>query len=367
MSPATGRSASAAVPDGRHRPAPAGATLGGMRRRRRLVRRLSAAGLVLGTVGALLAGCGSPARVPAAVARCPLTWLPAPGGVVPRRAALAVKIGNDPAARPQSGLSGADIVIEEPIEGAMTRLIALYQCHQAAEVGPVRSTRWTDTRILGQFGRAGFAFAGGTTPEEDMVRSSPLVDLSVNAVPGAYHRIAGRRAPENLYTSTAALWADVPGRAPPQPVFRYGRPLLTGTPVTAATLAFSSSFAVQWRWDPGRRTWIRWVGGRIDRGADGHALQAANVVIEDVATFPGIVEDALGSRGVNSVTTGHGEATVLTRGHATAGTWSRGSVDEPARLTAAGGRPLVLAPGVTWIELLPVGGVVAGSLALEHA
>lgn len=130
-----------------------------------MVQRLSVAGLVLGSVGVLLTGCGSAARVPAAVARCPLTWLPAPGGVVPRRAAaLAVKVGNDPAARPRSGLAGADIVIEEPVERAMTRLIAVYQCHQAADVGPVRSTRWTDTRILGQFGRAGFAFAGGPSP-----------------------------------------------------------------------------------------------------------------------------------------------------------------------------------------------------------
>jgi len=72
-------------------------------------------------------------------------------------------------------------------------------------------------------------------------------------------------------------------------------------------------------------------------------------------------------RGAPRPYSAHGKATVLTRGHATAGTWRRAAVDAPAALTAAGGRPLVLAPGATWLELLPVGGVVTGSLAIEHA
>ena len=51
------------------------------------------------------------------VALCPLTGLPAPGGHVPHRAAVAVKVENLPEARPQYGLDKADIVFEEPVEG----------------------------------------------------------------------------------------------------------------------------------------------------------------------------------------------------------------------------------------------------------
>ena len=51
-----------------------------------------------------------------------------PGGVVPARPALGVKIGNYPGDRPSAGLDQADIVFEEPVEGAITRLLAVFQC-----------------------------------------------------------------------------------------------------------------------------------------------------------------------------------------------------------------------------------------------
>ncbi|MDA8281956.1 MAG: DUF3048 domain-containing protein [Actinomycetota bacterium] len=341
------------------------------------------------TCAALLAACGShhsahtsagstPASTAATTpgtpatttvhhrAVCPLTGLPAPGGVVPHRAALAIKVGNDPGAWPQSGLDRADVVIEEPIEGAMTRLIAVFQCQQAAPVGPVRSTRWTDDQILPQFGRAGFAYAGGVTVEEQLVAASPLVNLNFNVVPGAFYRSSSRYAPENLYTSTAALWADMgSSRTPPKPIFRYGALVPGSRAVSRVTVQFSSFFGVQWQWNPIRRQWIRWVNGSIDRTAGGVPEKAANVVIEDVHTFPGVVEDTNGAQGVNSITVGSGPLTVLTRGRAITGTWSRSSNLQPARLTAADGRTIRLAPGVTWIELLSVSGMVTGSLSLS--
>src|SRR5579885_2020678 len=71
---------------------------------------------------------------------CPLTGQPTASGV-PQRPALAVKVDNYPDARPQSGLDKADIVFEEPVEGGITRLVAVFQCSQASLVGPIRSAR----------------------------------------------------------------------------------------------------------------------------------------------------------------------------------------------------------------------------------
>src|SRR5690625_7813177 len=50
-------------------------------------------------------------------------------------------INNHPAARPQSGLSQADIVFEMLAEGNMTRFLAFFQSEQPEVVGPVRSAR----------------------------------------------------------------------------------------------------------------------------------------------------------------------------------------------------------------------------------
>ena len=100
-----------------------------------------AAMLLAGVVVAVLAaGSTSKKAAPATtttstvapvVATCPLTGPPAPGGVVPARPAVAVKIGNYTADRPSAGLNQADIVVEEPVEGSYTRLVAVFQCRTA--------------------------------------------------------------------------------------------------------------------------------------------------------------------------------------------------------------------------------------------
>jgi len=104
------------------------------------------------------------ATAPPAV--CPLTGAPAPGGVVPARPALGVKIGNYPGDRPSSGLNQADIVFEEPVEGAITRLLAVFQCQGSRLVGDLRSAREPDAGILSQLSHPLFVHAGGIDPAD---------------------------------------------------------------------------------------------------------------------------------------------------------------------------------------------------------
>ena len=54
---------------------------------------------------------------------------------------LGVMIENHEEARPQSGLSSADIVYEAVAEGGITRFLAVFYCQDAGVVGPVRSAR----------------------------------------------------------------------------------------------------------------------------------------------------------------------------------------------------------------------------------
>src|SRR5579864_2448143 len=95
----------------------------------------------------------SKASAPAPPAIAPLTGLVVPhGSAFLTRAALAVKIENTPDARPQSGLDNADIVVEEQVEGGITRFIAIFQSRDARVVGPVRSARPEDPDLLRQYG-----------------------------------------------------------------------------------------------------------------------------------------------------------------------------------------------------------------------
>ncbi|HEX6421121.1 MAG TPA: DUF3048 domain-containing protein, partial [Acidimicrobiales bacterium] len=77
------------------------------------------------------------------------------------RPALFVKIDNVEEARPPAGLDRADIVIEEQVEGNLSRLAAVFHSTDADPVGPVRSTRTTDIELASLFGRPLFASSGG--------------------------------------------------------------------------------------------------------------------------------------------------------------------------------------------------------------
>lgn len=293
---------------------------------------------------------------------CPLSGTPAPGGKVPDRVALAVKIGNNPAARPQSGLDHADVVFEEPIEGAITRLIAVFQCQEAKLVGPIRSTRWIDVQDLSQIHPAAFAFAGGINPDRSLVASSNLIDLDFfRYYHPTFFRSSSRPAPNNLYSTTAGLWGLVKVQRAPSPIFTYSSaPPAGGTAVSGASLVWSSIMEVGWQWDASAKRWVRYYGSTINRDADGNGVDASNVLVLRVTTTPGpYSEDSEGDHGVRSQTVGSGSAVLLRNGEAYQAHWSRSSIDQPWRITSATtGKVLPLAPGRTWVELLPVYGSI---------
>src|SRR3954447_1343617 len=101
----------------------------------------------------------SPTATPVA-ARCPLTGVPPQSGQDIHRPALAVKIDNINAARPQAGIDHADVVVEELVEGGLTRLFAVFQCDSASSVGPVCSARTSDADLLALLHGSVFGFSG---------------------------------------------------------------------------------------------------------------------------------------------------------------------------------------------------------------
>jgi hypothetical protein len=76
-----------------------------------------------------------------------------------------VKVDNLPAARPPYGLGTADVVYEQPVEGGITRFIAIYQCRDPSRIAPVRSARLIDPDLVRQYGAHPlFAYSGAVPP-----------------------------------------------------------------------------------------------------------------------------------------------------------------------------------------------------------
>lgn len=270
---------------------------------------------------------------------------------------LGVKIGNDPAARPQSGLNAADMVYEVQAEGGVTRYIALFQCGSAPSLGPVRSSRWVDVQVMHQFGHPILAFAGGIIPDTTLIANSRFLYganlLSTSAQ--AATRISTRVPPENLYTSTSALWSEFPSQNPIPPYFSFSTSVPSGGKATAsAHIPFSATSDIYWTWSASAGRWLRSYGSTPDMGASGVQHSAANVVIEHVHTVPGkYSENGVGHFGVHSLIVGSGPVTVLRNGQAFSGTWKRSSASAPTRLVNSSGATIPLTPGQTWVEVVP--------------
>jgi hypothetical protein len=289
----------------------------------------------------------------------PLTGLPVAAAKA-NRPALAVKIDNAPAARPQSGLDAADVVYEEVVEGGATRFLAVFQSTDADPVGPVRSVRPSDPDIAAAYG-ALFAYSGGTPKFIDLLRSTPgVTDLGVDKLDeGAdkpYSRRAGRVAPNNLYTSTAKIYANAPAGTKAPGRFADFQPADQPLAAAGATPAVNLTATVglttaTFDYDQGSRTYHR--SGLVDGTG---VVAPANVIVQftNYQASPGDV-DVNGTPVEKAVTVGSGDALVLAGGMAVKAKWSKSSASAYTTYTDAGGAPIKLLPGRTWVELARTG------------
>ncbi|HEX9376560.1 MAG TPA: DUF3048 domain-containing protein [Actinomycetota bacterium] len=291
-------------------------------------------------------------------ATCPLTGLRSGSGDPPDRPALAVKVENLPEARPQAGLQAADVVYEEPVEGGITRFIVLFQCHDAKRVGPVRSARFTDVDILPQFGsQTLFGFAGGAPPVEKRIQESRLNDVNFQAPSAekAYTRDPNRDAPHDLYTSTQGLYrsggTDGGG---PEDVFGFSKSVPSAAKrARSVHLDFSPTADVTWTYSPKRGVWVRSYDTGPAELEGGSVISATNVVVQVSKIRATGITDAAGNASPEVVTTGKGDLYVFRNGRVVRGTWSRASLVDTIEYRDAMGHVIDLAPGTTWIELLP--------------
>jgi hypothetical protein len=287
----------------------------------------------------------------------PLTDLPAPDGVT-NRPALLVKIDNVGAALPQQGVNSADIVVEEPVEGGLTRLVAIYQSHNPGVVGPVRSARPVDAQLTRMFGSSILVFSGASNQEIGPVKADShaiLIADDWGTAPDVFHRDPNRRGDHSLMADTDGAWnfALTHGAqaTPPQAGIAFTDTNQLANPATDVSLDFYDTKA---SWHFGGGKYRRSQNGNPDRTSDNGRLTADTVIITQVTTHTDPrFHDVLGHpTPIIDFVTG-GQAWVLRDGKVTPGRWQRDNMDAPLVLTDANGNVIGAKPGRTWIELLP--------------
>lgn len=287
----------------------------------------------------------------------PLTGRPLEAGAG-RRAALSVKIDNIAAARPQAGISSADVIYEEFTEG-ITRFIVVFHSGDAEVVGPVRSVRPADPVIVRSLGGV-LAFSGGSPAAVELAAAMPLTLVTENDRSVMYRR-SGRSAPQNLYTSTEGLRSlagddfSPPARLAPflAPGQSFGG--LGASPVARIDIVPAPFVTASYTWDPGSGAWLRSTDGRPHLLEEGGRIAPTTVVIQFVP-YVRFVADA---KVQYPEVIGTGEVWILANGNVIRGSWSKPAAESPTAFTDAGGDPIPLPPGQTWFHLVSPGAPVS--------
>lgn len=324
-------------------------------------------GVATVALAALLAGCVSaPMPVPSpsytssyvappAITLAPLTGVPLEPGTV-LGPSLAAKIDNHWDARPQVGLARADLVFEELVEGGLTRYVAVWQSDIPAEIGPIRSIRPMDPDIISPLGGI-VAYSGGQFRFVEAMKATNVY----NAIHGqsdtadVMFRTPDKIAPHNVLVKARRLIAKHADLKPPTQQFAFAVDLsrssavLYGKPIAKIALRFGAPSTPSWRFDPASGRYLRSQAEGKDTDSSGDRLTAANVIVlrVPIGNDGGVPKTEL---------IGSGQAWVSSGGYSIKGTWRKTSQTGAIRLTDAEGNVIRLAPGNSWIELVPTSG-----------
>ncbi|HEY8648276.1 MAG TPA: DUF3048 domain-containing protein [Candidatus Limnocylindria bacterium] len=299
----------------------------------------------------------------------PLTGLKADDASAIRRRPLNIRLPNDPNARPQYGLSKADLVFEMIVEGGVTRFSAIFQSREAESVGPIRSYRFSDLHIT-QMLRGALASSGSTIEERDAVTRSikdgNMLSVDADRDGRPYYRVSFRPAPNNEFSGTPALREAVNragGAAPVDVPALSFLPSVDHEPTAGgfvgsvaagtATVPFQT-WPATFTWDEGSKGYRRSQQGVRTVDGDGSGpILARNVIVmtTDIWTTS-VVEDSLGSRGLDYRMTGGGPVSIFRDGRRQDGTWKRDGVLDMFTFSNQAGEPILLSPGQSWIHFI---------------
>lgn len=314
-------------------------------------------------IALVLAGCSNDAEAPAAESPTapaeepsepaepqiePLTGIEAPTGESVDRdhAVLVVKMDNTYSSSPQAGLGQADLVVEELVEGGLTRLAAFYYSQTPAVVGPVRSMRASDVGIVSPV-NASVVTSGAAAVTIGRIQAAKIRFYGEGSR-GVY-RETSRAAPYNVFTNLATIAkqaANPDGR--PADYLPWGAEAdFTGVRrARALDVSFGSGRTSQWRFLGDGYVNVNSYAAPDDQ------FPADSVLVLKVEVGDAGYRDPAGNPVPETKLEGSGPAMLFHGGRMTRATWHKDTLDGTLTLSTADG-PLLVPAGHVWVELIP--------------
>jgi hypothetical protein len=205
-------------------------------------------------------------------------------------------------------------------------------------------------------------FSGRSGSVGAVLKKHKIPDLEHGRAPSVYYRVSNRSAPHNLMMKTSKAYGAAEKRgyrvlSEAKPLQFDRRPVEATPTVTSIKIPYSQANKVEWRYDEDKRLYKRWNNGDVHRdAATGNQVSARNVVVM-WAKYSEATQDMVGSVTWDIRLGGEGRVSVFRDGQRHDGTWTA-SRDTPPRFTDEDGKPIKLAPGRTWFQVIPLDGKI---------
>lgn len=307
------------------------------------------------------------------------------------RRPVAVMIENSPDARPQSGLSHADIVFEAVAEGGVTRFMPIFYCGAQAQdvlLAPIRSARTYFLDWASGFNRPMYTHVGGANipgpanalgqiGEYGWQQQTDINGLFTVAYPYFVrneNRLGKTVDTEHtVETSTEYLWEIAAKRkwTNMSPERKVGKTMVAAADwkdgykpwtfedekgkigaVNTVSYEFWSGYdqyGVQWTYDAATDAYKRNMAGAAHIDHNNQKQLMASTVIVLLTTEKGPIDEV---KHMLYGTTGTGDALIFMHGNVVKGRWSKKDRESELRFVDAKGKDVSLARGQTWISVM---------------
>lgn len=277
-----------------------------------------------------------------------------------RRRPIAVMLGNDQTGAPQSGTANAGVIYEAPVEGSITRLMAIIEDYDnLGRIGSVRSCRDYYIFYANEFD-AIYAHYGQAVYALQYLDQHLIDNLNGLTLGNAYYRSTDRVAPHNAYTDASYLQAGISSQGYSQEYkedynghFQFA-PEGTQTVLedgSDASIVRLDNFVYNHPWfeyDQETMEYKRFQFGEphIDE-LTGEQLTCDNIILQYSSYVP---YDANGYLNVDTQSGGSGK--YITRGKAIDIHWTKDSQWGITHYYDSNDQEIQLNPGTTWVEIV---------------
>jgi hypothetical protein len=296
-------------------------------------------------------------------------WIPAQYAFIATRRPIAVMIDDHWAARPQAGLSQADVVYQALAEGNIPRYMAIFQTQNPNLIGPIRSSRYYYVTWAEEYNAMYVHMWGAPNAMARLAQLNGTVVWNVDGLhfgtkTGAMWRVGFQRPPHNLYTSSDSMRGVLSRLGGATAVTGGNWTFMEGLPIQdrlqGGTISIPYYYDhINYVYDRATNTYPRTVqiqGAELDRGNFAR-VAPSNVVVMYQDTFALGGHANMKKHRLDIQTVGRGPAIVFNNGQMIRAVWSKKTEASITVITYASG-PLAgqrvpMVRGQIFVQVVP--------------